>query len=65
MIQVIAGGMFAGKTEELLRRLERHIIAKRKVALIKPETDTRNTNVVTHNGKEFGAITIGRSDTKR
>ena len=62
MLEVITGGMFAGKTEELLRRLERHRIARRRVALIKPDLDTRTTKVRTHNGKEFDSITVGRKD---
>lgn len=60
MLQVITGGMFAGKTEELLRRLERYIIAKRRVALIRPSIDIRNS--VTHNGKEFSGIILNKDD---
>lgn len=47
--------MFAGKTEELLRRLERARIAKKTVLLFKPEIDVRysTTEVVTHNGRRF------------
>ncbi|NLC53685.1 MAG: thymidine kinase [Firmicutes bacterium] len=63
MLEVITGGMFAGKTDELIRRLERHSIAKRRVALVKPDLDTRTTKVRTHNGKEFDSITVGRNDT--
>lgn len=62
MLQVITGGMFAGKTEELLRRLERYAIAKRKVALVKPDVDTREN--VTHNGKEFKAIVLRQDDAE-
>ncbi|NLM38031.1 MAG: thymidine kinase [Firmicutes bacterium] len=62
MLEVITGGMFAGKTDELIRRLERHSIAKRRVALIKPDLDTRTTKVRTHNGKEFDSITVGSND---
>lgn len=60
MLQVITGGMFAGKTDELLRRLERYIIAKRRVALVKPDVDTRDS--VTHNGKEYKAVVLGKDD---
>lgn len=63
MLEVIAGGMFAGKTDELIRRLERHSIARRRVALIKPDLDTRATKVKTHNGKEFDSIIVGNNDT--
>ncbi len=42
--------MFSGKTEELIRRLKRAIIAKQKVEIFKPQTDTRyhDSNVVSH-----------------
>ncbi len=40
-IEVICGPMFSGKTEELIRRLKRAVIAKRKVQVFKPRVDTR------------------------
>jgi thymidine kinase len=40
-IEVICGPMFSGKTEELIRRLKRAVIAKRKVQVFKPRTDSR------------------------
>lgn len=42
--------MFSGKTEELIRRLKRSIIAKQKVEIFKPQTDTRyhESHVVSH-----------------
>jgi thymidine kinase len=40
-IEVICGPMFSGKTEELIRRLRRAVIAKRKVQVFKPRVDTR------------------------
>ncbi|MEA3477254.1 MAG: thymidine kinase [Bacteroidota bacterium] len=40
-IEVICGSMFSGKTEELIRRLRRAIIAKQKVEIFKPIIDTR------------------------
>ena len=39
--ELITGPMSCGKTEELLRRVRRSIIAKRKVKVISPEVDTR------------------------
>lgn len=50
-IEVICGCMFSGKTEELIRRLNRSIIAKQKVEIFKPKIDTRyhKENVVSHN----------------
>jgi len=40
-IEVICGPMFSGKTEELIRRLKRAVIARRKVQVFKPRVDTR------------------------
>ena len=40
-IEAICGGMFSGKTEELIRRIRRAQIAKQKVAIFKPEIDNR------------------------
>lgn len=49
-IEVIAGSMFSGKTEELLRRLKRARIAGLNVEIFKPAIDTRysDTMVVSH-----------------
>ena len=40
-IEVITGSMFSGKSEELIRRLRRAQIAKRKVQVFKPKIDNR------------------------
>ena len=40
-IEIIAGGMFSGKSEELIRRLRRSVIARQRVQLFKPCTDDR------------------------
>lgn len=40
-IEVIAGSMFSGKTEELISRLRREQIARKKVQIFKPATDDR------------------------
>ncbi|MBC36175.1 MAG: thymidine kinase [Bacteroidetes bacterium] len=49
-IEVICGSMFSGKTEELIRRLNRAKIAKQRVEIFKPEVDTRygDEEVVSH-----------------
>lgn len=49
-IEVICGSMFSGKTEELIRRLNRARIARQKVEIFKPAIDTRYDveNVVSH-----------------
>ena len=51
-LEVICGSMFCGKTEELLRRLRRAEIAKKRVLTIKNHIDTRSgtTIITSHNG---------------
>jgi thymidine kinase len=49
-IEVVTGGMFSGKSEELIRRLRRAIIAKQRVQVFKPALDDRYAaaQVVSH-----------------
>ena len=49
-IEVICGPMFSGKTEELIRRLRRARIARKRVQVFKPEIDTRYSldEIVSH-----------------
>lgn len=49
-IEVICGSMFSGKSEELIRRLRRAIIARQKVAVFKPKIDNRYSedHIVSH-----------------
>ncbi len=49
-VEVICGSMFSGKTEELIRRLNRAKIAKQKVEIFKPAIDVRydEEDVVSH-----------------
>src|ERR1041385_7028232 len=49
-IEVIAGSMFSGKSEELIRRLRRARIARQKVQVFKPHIDARfsNDHIVSH-----------------
>ncbi|EAZ81538.1 thymidine kinase [Algoriphagus machipongonensis] len=49
-IEVICGSMFSGKTEELIRRLNRAKIARQKVEIFKPAVDKRysDSDVVSH-----------------
>ncbi|MCX2479100.1 thymidine kinase [Pedobacter sp. MC2016-15] len=62
-IEVICGSMFSGKTEELIRRLKRAEIAKLKVEIFKPATDTRydETAVVSHNYNSITATPVDHS----
>lgn len=59
-IEVICGSMFSGKTEELIRRLNRARIAKQKVEIFKPEIDTRydENDVVSHDAKAVSSTPI-------
>lgn len=59
-IEVICGSMFSGKTEELIRRLNRARIARQKVEIFKPEIDKRydDINVVSHNENSIRSIPI-------
>jgi thymidine kinase len=59
-IEIIAGGMFSGKSEELLRRLRRAIIARQKVQVFKPSADVRHRpeRVVTRDLREVSALSV-------
>ncbi|MEJ2505367.1 MAG: thymidine kinase [Ignavibacteriaceae bacterium] len=59
-IEVIAGCMFSGKTEELIRRLRRAQIAKQKVKIFKPKIDVRysESSIVSHNEQSLPSETI-------
>ena len=59
-VEVVCGSMFSGKTEEMIRRLRRAVIAKQKVQVFKPVIDTRYnaTKVTSHAGLDFEAIPI-------
>src|ERR671928_293760 len=49
-VEVIAGSMFSGKSEELIRRLKRAKIARLKVQVFKPDIDVRYSkdHIVSH-----------------
>lgn len=59
-IEVICGSMFSGKTEEMLRRLRRAVIARQKVEVFKPRLDTRydDINVVSHDENIFNSTPV-------
>lgn len=56
----IVGPMFSGKTTELIRLVERQVIAGRRALVIKPSVDSRylSTKVVSHSGWAWEAIQI-------
>ena len=59
-IEVVAGSMFSGKTEELIRRLNRAKIARQKVEIFKPKVDTRYSvdEVVSHNSNAIRSTPV-------
>jgi thymidine kinase len=63
-IEVIVGGMFSGKTEELLRRLKRAQFARQNVQAFKPRIDARHdpTAIVSHDRQRGEAIALASSD---
>ena len=63
-IEVIAGVMFSGKSEELLRRLRRASIARKRVQLFKSHLDDRYAGlyaVSSHDGRSASAIPVDSS----
>jgi thymidine kinase len=62
-IEVIAGSMFSGKTEELIRRLKRAKIARLKVEIFKPAIDTRYSvaEVVSHDENSIFSTPVENS----
>ncbi|MEK6279568.1 MAG: thymidine kinase [Acidobacteriota bacterium] len=64
-IEVIAGSMFSGKSEELIRRLRRAKIARQKVQVFKPDIDSRysSDHIVSHSEMRHESANI-RSATE-
>ena len=62
-IEVITGCMFSGKTEELIRRLVRARIAKRRVVVFKPAVDTRYAvgDVVAHSDVRIACVPVEKA----
>ncbi|HEV8232927.1 MAG TPA: thymidine kinase [Thermoanaerobaculia bacterium] len=61
-IEVICGSMFSGKSEELIRRLRRAIIAKQRVQIFKPTIDSRSdAEIVSHSDMRMPSISVGSS----
>jgi thymidine kinase len=62
-IEVIVGSMFSGKSEELIRRLRRAQIAKRKVQVFKPHIDNRygDGHIASHSDMRLPSDSLERS----
>src|SRR5207245_8054539 len=64
-IEVISGVMFSGKSEELIRRVRRAVIARKQVQVFKSHLDARYTglyNVTTHDGLTVEAEPVDSSE---
>src|SRR5215471_17477813 len=63
-IEVIAGSMFSGKSEELIRRLRRAQIARQKVQIFKPLIDNRfsNDHIVSHSDMRIASQNVRSSN---
>lgn len=64
-IEVIAGVMFSGKSEELIRRVRRSLIAKKRVQVFKSHLDDRYSGLYTvgsHDGRTVDAIPVDSTE---
>ncbi len=63
VIEVICGPMFSGKTEELIRRINRGKLAGLKTIVFKPSIDVRysTAEIVSHDARNLKAINISHS----
>ncbi|HJQ68552.1 MAG TPA: thymidine kinase [Blastocatellia bacterium] len=59
-IEVITGGMFSGKSEELIRRIRRAEIARQRTQLFKPGIDTRfdGKRIISRDNRGLDAIAV-------
>ena len=67
-IEVITGGMFSGKSEELVRRIRRALIGRQRVQVFRIATDTRGGEgdvVRTRDNRSLSAVTVTSSDEMR
>ncbi len=62
-IEVVAGCMFSGKTEELIRRLKRAKIARQQVEIFKPSIESRynEVNIVSHDANAIQSTPVPAS----
>lgn len=62
-IEVICGSMFCGKSEELIRRSRRAVIAKQELQVFKPSIDNRYStlHVSSHSGQNIEALAITKA----
>jgi thymidine kinase len=64
-LEVVCGSMFCGKSEELIRRLRRAVIAKQMIQVFKPIIDDRYSGVqkvTSHSGYQIDCVPLRDSD---
>ena len=63
-IEVICGPMFSGKSEELIRRLRRAMIARKRVQVFKPAIDNRYSEgeIVSHGDLRMDSEVVNRAE---
>lgn len=59
-IEVVCGGMFSGKTEELIRRMKRAMIAKQRTEIFKPQMEVRyhESKIVSHDANQIPSTPV-------
>ena len=64
-VEVIAGSMFSGKTEELIRRVKRALLAHQTVQAFKPRIDNRydKKRIVSHGAISIDAVAVANSES--
>lgn len=62
-LEVISGCMFAGKTEELIRRINVLSYAKQKIIVFKPKIDNRysDSEIVSHSGAHVPCLVVSKA----
>ena len=62
-IEVVAGSMFSGKSEELIRRLRRAQIARQRVQIFKPVVDNRygDGHIISHSAQRIESEAVASS----
>ena len=63
-LEVVCGSMFSGKTEELIRRIKKVELARKKYKVFRPKTDSRSPNnkIISHAKNEISATIISNSE---
>lgn len=63
-IEVICGSMFSGKTEELIRRINRAKIARQEIMIFKPNIDNRyhSKHIVSHDANALFSMPVANAE---